>query len=132
MERMDFGEGVGFLNIPEGLTDEQKKAYQDEVKWMMRQQAMELNSLQVIYTPSCGCDGEIGYVLDRYPMSPKIHHRCESCQKYVMACISDPIRFYLKLTDEEYSLEQLREMFITDGPQKEWIERYTKYGSAPV
>ena len=117
---MDICDGVMIGQFPDNWSDEMK----EEAKQMCEMRVYELNSLCVVYTPTCGCPAKISYVLDRYPMSPKIIGKCRVCKKASLHEISDPITFYLKLTKLEYSIQDLKAMHITNGDQKALIKAY--------
>lgn len=107
---------------PEGITEDQKKYFE----FHFRQQAEEKTRLCVIYHPSCGCELDQFVVLDRYPMSEKIISTCPACDKGCYMVISDPIRFHLPILNQDYNLEELKQMYVTDGPQKHLIEKYQR------
>jgi hypothetical protein len=117
---------------PEGklifIDKEREKSMSEEekdfVKHMMARKAKELESLCVIYNPSCGCVLDQFVVLDRFPMSEKIICSCPGCDKYCHMQISEPIRFHLPLTEKDYSLEELKSMIVTNSPQKDLIQAY--------
>lgn len=56
-------------NFPDSWTEEMK----EEARQMCEMQAQSLYYLTVVYRPNCGCDTKISFVLDRFPMSPKIY-----------------------------------------------------------
>lgn len=107
---------------PKDFPEKEKEAF----KHYLRQVAKEKEYLCVIYNPDCGCEVDQFVVLDRYPMSEKIHSICPSCKKGCLMEISDPIVFHLPLPNKDYSLEDLKEMKIMDGPQKWLIESYIR------
>lgn len=105
---------------PEGFTEEMKKEFEYEIERSCKRKEM----LCVIYDPSCGCQYESCVVLDRFPMSEKIHHRCDDCRKGCMLEISDPIRFHLPMTKQDYSLYDLMDMVVMAGDQHDLIKAY--------
>lgn len=127
VDNIDTYVGKMIGNFPDNWTEEMK----GEARQMCEMQAQSLYYLTVVYHPNCGCDTKISFVLDRFPMSPKIICRCQICKKGCLAEISDPITFYLKLTDQEYSCEDLKNMYITDSPQKHLIEKYRDMPRVP-
>lgn len=90
----------------------------------MQENAKLAESLYVIYVPDCECDVEMFYVLDRYPMSEKIHSFCPYCNKHTLMSISDPIRFHLPLINKDYSLKELKRYVVTDTWQADYIKAY--------
>lgn len=116
---------------PENMTDEEKKYF----KSYLEQQDKEKTRLCVIYTPNCGCQIEHFVILDRFPMTPKIHHRCPECEKGGLLLISDPIRFHLPLTNQDFNLDDLKEIVVMRDEQAHLIQRYKdmdKFGMAPI
>ncbi len=105
---------------PEGVTNDQKKY----LEGFLRSQSEEKTRLCVIYNPSCGCAVDQFVLLDRFPMSEKIISSCPVCKKRCYMEISDPIKFHLPLLEEDYSLMDLKNMIVTEGPQKHLIEAY--------
>lgn len=105
---------------PEGTTEAQKES----IYAMMKAKAQEKTYIYVLYRPSCGCDYFESVLLDRVPMSPKIHSKCRDCGKYSLHEIVEPIEFYLPLTEQIFHLDDLRKMEITEGPQKAYLETY--------
>ncbi len=89
---------------------------------LIKRRAEENSRLCVIYNPNCGCNVDQFVILDRYPMSEKIRCLCPSCHKGCAMEISDPILFHLPLTNQDFSLEDLKNSVITASPQ-EWIIR---------
>jgi len=102
------------------MSDEEK----DFIKNLMERRSRELETLFVIYNPSCGCKVDQFVVLDRFPMSQEFISSCPQCDKYCHMEISNPIRFHLALEEKDYSLEELKTMIATNSPQKELIEAY--------
>ena len=92
------------------------------LKYYTEKFAREQAQLSVIY--ECACGVEHFVVLDRYPMSQKIMTGCCPCKENNIVSLSRPIRFHLPLTDKDYSLDDLRQMYITDSEQKWLIEAY--------
>lgn len=111
-----------YIVFPEGCTEEEKESF----KWYIKRQREKEQSFSVIYTPNCGCPNEYFVILDRFPMSKKIHSRCEKCG-YMMLEISNPIRFHLPLTDKDYTLNELMQMQIMPGRQEEYIKAYQDF-----
>jgi len=108
-------------NWPEGTTEEQK----DYARAFLKHIADEQTRLCVIYNPDCGCSIDQMVVLDRYPMSPKIISRCPECKKGCLMEISDPIRFHLPLTDQDFSLEDLKDFIVDETCDQAYlIKRY--------
>lgn len=103
------------------VTSEYKIKYLEEILF---REKVRLNSLMVIYHPSCGCELDQFVLLDRYPMSEKIISTCPGCNQPGHMELSDPLAFYLPVTEEIYFLEDLKNMVITDTPQKSFIEAY--------
>jgi hypothetical protein len=116
MESYDYDK----LIFPDGLTDEDKKGWIN----YFRIKAKEKERLCVIYHPDCGCEVESFVVLDRYPMSEKIHAKCPQCKEYCLLEISDPIVFHVPLLNKDWSLEDLKKSHITESDQKEFILAY--------
>lgn len=83
-------------------------------------------SIYVVYKPSCGCDETREVLLDRYPMSQKIHGKCHECVNYLLFEISNPIKFYCPWEESEYSLHDLFESYLPDSPQKPFLECYLR------
>lgn len=115
MEMIFFGEN--------NFTDEEKEF----AKRLMERRANELTRMCVIYHPNCGCPIDQFVVLDRFPMSEKIHSKCPNCEKGYMMEISDPIIFHLPLTETDYTLEELKNCVIADSPQKHLIDCYLRW-----
>ena len=101
-------------------TDQEKKFIED----LCKRRSEELTSIYVIYRPDCGCPIEQIVLLDRYPMSEKIHMKCPECNKGCLTEISDPIIFHCPLLKQDYSQKDLKEFIITESRQKEYIESY--------
>jgi hypothetical protein len=112
-----------FIVWPKEFSEEQKECFKSYLEFFARKQ----QSLCVIYLPDCGCPIEQMVILDRYPMSPKIISSCPECKKGCLMEISDPIAFYLPLTKQDFSLEDLKKMYVTDSPQKDLINCYKLY-----
>ena len=94
---------------------------EDQKEWFKAtwdRQLEEKYSIQVVYNPSCGCEHQQLYMLDRYPMSEKIHSSCQTCQKGSLDEISNPILFYNPIEDKELNLDDLRKYVITE-PSKQ-------------
>lgn len=105
---------------PESTTQEQKEFMMD----YFRRIAKEKERLCVIYRPSCGCEYDSFVVLDRVPMSKKIHHLCELCNKGCFLEISDPIVFHCPWNEKDISLYDLLDMQITEGSDQEYFIKY--------
>ena len=105
---------------PAGTTKQQKKWFLSH----LRQKAKERERLCVIYHPDCGCSIEYFVVLDRFPMSEKIHCLCDECKKGCLLEISDPIIFHLPLTNQDYTLEEIKKMHVSLSFQKHLIEKW--------
>ncbi|HEY3527457.1 MAG TPA: hypothetical protein VGK47_14775 [Nitrososphaeraceae archaeon] len=117
---MEYEKFIEIGKWPEGTTEAQKDHFRSYIKWKCEQQI----SLCVIYHPNCGCEVDQFVLLDRYPMSEKIISRCPACDKGILMEISDPIIFHLPLTKQDYTLEDIKNGYVTDSPQKHWIEMY--------
>jgi hypothetical protein len=96
----------------------------EQVKYMLEKDAERLASIYVTYEPSCGCEYVQDALLDRFPMSEKILSVCEICKKGILLKISDPIQFYLPLTEQSFSLEDLKTMVINETRQSEYLKLY--------
>lgn len=107
---------------PEGISDEQK----ENMIASFRRDFKERSKLCVIYNPDCGCNIDQFVVLDRFPMSKKIMARCPVCEKVCLMEISDPIIFHCPVRKEDYSLDDLKQMYVTDSDQKPYIDAYQK------
>ena len=120
IEKLKKKLGIEHLVYPRDAT------YEDmyEVLLHLESNIIRKTFISVIYNPDCGCPIDNMVVLDRYPMSSKILHRCPECHKGCKLEISNPIIFYSKLLDEDYQLEDLINMHITDSPQKPFLEAY--------
>lgn len=94
------------------------------IRYLVEAKRRENESMWVIYTPDCQCSIEQFVMLDRYPMSPKIHGMCPECKKYCLMEISDPIRFHLPLTNQDYVLEDFKDMQIMPSPQEHYLRMY--------
>lgn len=92
-------------------------------KYLCKKKSQEMTEVCVIYHPDCGCTLEHFVVLDRYPMSPKIHHLCPQCNKGCLLEISEPIIFSAQIGGD-FSLEELKDGVTTDGPQKPFLDCY--------
>ncbi len=104
-----------------GLDIEEKVKYLEEI---LLREKIRLCSLMVVYKPSCGCEVEQFVLLDRYPMSDKIWVECPVCKNFCLTVISDPLVFHLPLIKEDFTLEDLKNMVITESSQKPFIEAY--------
>lgn len=108
------------IKWPDGITEEQKEEFIHNLEMM----AEEAAHISVIYTPSCGCPIEQFYVLDRFPMSPKIMSQCPECKKGCLMEISDPIMFYEPLSKKDFSLKDLSEGHIPPSRQHPYMVAY--------
>lgn len=79
-----------------------------------KEQELKNNSLSMAYKPDCKCECKMDYILDRYPMSEKIHTNCPICKKHILAELIRPYIFYYKLWDKEYSLKEITIDFLLD------------------
>jgi len=92
------------------ISDEEKKKYfLDDV---VRRRAEELSPVYVIYScPRCpGVEHDV--LLDRYPMSEKIHAMCKHCNKYTLLEIFKPILFYCPWNKKTLEQKDLKDMYI--------------------
>lgn len=117
---MEYSKFVELQKWPDGTTEQQKQY----MYALMQEKSREKSYIYVLYRPSCGCEYFESVLLDRFPMSPKIHSICRDCCKGSLHEIVDPIEFYLPLTEQIFTLDDLRKMEITDGPQKAYLEAY--------
>ena len=99
---------------PKDFDEEKKSAFLAMIDHRLKEQF----DIQVVYHPSCGCDLERLYMLDRYPMSEKIQTICRQCNKGSLDEISDPITFYNPIEKKDLSLEDFRKYVITE-PSKQ-------------
>lgn len=104
-----------------GMTNKDKIEYLEE---LICREKIRMSSLTVIYHPSCGCKIDQFVYLDRYPMSSKIISQCPHCNQGCQMLISDPIIFHLGLTDEDYILEDLEDLIITENSQRPYVQAY--------
>lgn len=102
MKNKSFGQFIQ-INPDIELTEIQKQYIESFAK----EQEFRLNSLAMSYKPSCGCDCKMDFILDRYPMSEKIHTTCPICEKGVLAELIRPYIFYFKLWDKEFSWKEV-------------------------
>lgn len=102
------------------LDEEKKKILQ----WIARLRFQELNAMTVIYNPDCGCSVDQFVLLDRYPMSKKIISTCPVCQKGCLMEITNPPVFHIELNDQDYQLDDLCEMNISQSNQSPYILLY--------
>jgi len=119
-ERFEYGNGYVVLNIPENFTNEQRECVIELIKHKAKQE----ESLYVMYESDCGCEGYETVLLDRFPMSEKIMHQCHLCKKGIICSITQPPIFYLPLLKQKYTHQEMSEMLVTEGRQKELIEAY--------
>lgn len=96
----------------------------DYVMEMIKEKTLKFNSIYVIYNPDCGCEIDQFVLLDRYPMSKKIHFFCPKCHTGCLLEISDPILFHYPLQNLDLTREELRDGVIMDSYQKEYLESY--------
>jgi hypothetical protein len=116
MEEYDYDK----LVFPQGMSEHDQEGW----KHYFRQQFKQRSRLCVIYNPNCGCVVDQLVVLDRFPMSEKIISKCPVCDKGCLMEISDPIIFHCPIRKEDYSLDDLKKMNVTDSDQKPYIEAY--------
>lgn len=108
------------ISWPERTTEEQKMM----IREMVKRRSIELTSISVVYTPSCGCEIELDVILDRFPMSEKIHHICPNCHKGILAEITNPIEFWEPLNKQKFYLEDLKTMEIQESHQSHLLNLY--------
>jgi hypothetical protein len=104
------------------LSEDEKQGWID----YFRHRAKEMERLCVIYNPDCGCEVDQFVVLDRYPMSQKIISKCPICEKLCLMEISNSIIFHDPISKSDYTIEDLRQMHITDTEQAPFIKAYIK------
>lgn len=107
--------------------DPEKKYSDKEKQYIANRLELEMlkkSSVSVIYTPDCGCPIETLFILDRYPMSEKIHSTCMACGKSCLMEISDPIRFHIPILDLDINIYDLKDVEITSGPQEDLLLKY--------
>lgn len=119
-----YAKWIDFGNPHEKDYEERKKY----IEHMMEQRSKDRESLCVIYNPDCGCRVDHFVVLDRYPMSEKIHSQCALCKKGCLFEITHPIIFHQPMMNEDYTLDQLKEMVVTDTWQAAYIHCYQEFG----
>lgn len=111
-----------FWICTDDITEEQKKYFENH----FLNRHMVKFYVQVEYTPSCGCEVVLDVLLDRYPMSLKIHTTCPNCKKGILASISDPVQFYLPYIDKSIPLEELINCVLYKSRQKPFLIEYIK------
>lgn len=100
----------------EKFTDEQIEILKELTLFKMQE---SVKTLFVWYNSNCEtkkCKKEklqYSFLLDRFPMSPKIHNPCSNCKKLDLLQISDPITFYDSVFNKDMSLEELANCCIT-------------------
>lgn len=97
---------------------------EDCLKYFIEDRYRKLNELVVVYNPNCGCPIDQFFLLDRYPMSPKIHSICPECKNWCLMEISDPIIFHLPLTKQDFTLDDLKNVVVKPCRQEYVIKRY--------
>jgi hypothetical protein len=65
----------------------------------------------------CKCGADTFYVIDRYPMSPKIMFQCESCKEMSLKPIIKPYEFFNKILGY-FSAEKLKDLVWSKGNQQ--------------
>lgn len=111
------------IKWPDGTTDQQK----EWMKYYLMRKAEERMQVCVIYTPDCGCELEYFVVLDRYPMSKKIHSICKICKKWIFLEISNPITFHQPWDEKDFELKDLVNMHISTDPENYQFEYLVAY-----
>ena len=89
---------------PKEATEDQRKY----ILYSMNKAEKRKKMVHVLYTPSCKCDYQATVLLDRFPMSHKIHSRCDMCKKGVLLEITEPTIYYIPATDEEMTESEMR------------------------
>lgn len=115
----EYGNSPSYLVFPKDFPEDKKEYF----RHLAEQRAMEQTQICVVYRPNCGCPVEDLVVLDRFPMSKKIHSKCRECGKGILTEISDPIIFTSKLQGD-FTLEELASSYFTESRQKIFLEKY--------
>lgn len=105
---------------PENITEEQKQYFIAAFKDIVERETQ----IYMFYQCECGTDTYESVLLDRFPMSETIIFECVDCKKLNHCHPVVPYEFYLPLTKQIFSLEDLKEMMIVDGPQAEFLKAY--------
>lgn len=106
------------------LSDDIPQEQKELMLYLARREAEILETVCVVYRPDCGCEYDTFLQLVRYPMSKKCHHLCEHCGKGTLLSISDPITFYCPWNKQDLSLEELKDMHISESRQRPYLEKY--------
>jgi hypothetical protein len=108
-----------FISIdPKFEPTELQKQY---IEQFAREKERDLNSLSMSYKPSCGCECLMDFMIDRYPMSEKIHTSCPICKKHILAELIRPYIFYFKLLEKEFSLKEVvSEEFVLEKNHRQY------------
>lgn len=108
---------------PKEATPEQKKFILHSMNIAEKRKKM----VHILYTPSCGCDYQATVLLDRFPMSYKIHSQCHMCKKGVLVEITEPTIYYIPEKDEEMTEgEMVKYLEINSKVEKECLEKIPK------
>lgn len=112
---------------PKDFPEEEKKLFLQ----LMRQRVKEDSLLYMFYKSDCDCEYWQTVLLDRYPMSEIILARCHHCQKVCQSKIKRPFEFYLPLTKETFTIEEIKKMAVQPGQQEELIKQYQNSNDEP-
>ncbi len=101
--------------LTDSLTEDQKKAMLME---MRISSAQNKPGIEMIYESRCSKKSckedykEFMFKLDRYPMMPEVRSTCSICGKFVVGKITNPEKFYDRMSDKDYYLKDLKDMAL--------------------
>ena len=110
------------IKFPESFSEKKIQEYKE----YHRRRIEEKFGISVWYNPDCGCNIDIQVLLDRYPMSPKIHSRCPQCKKGTLLSLTDPILFYNPVEEKDFKEKDICSLpsYIRHSFQDEWLTMY--------
>lgn len=98
------------------VPEEQKKY----IKEVIRRKALEEMSLYMFYKNNCKCKDFLTVLLDRFPMTSKIHTmKCDACGKGGFASQEYPPAFFIPLLKQEFSIFELKDLAFGPGSERQ-------------